>query len=285
MGPMSTTLRSYDRHATRYQRHWAPVLAPTSHRLLEMADSTAREPSKPRRVLDIGTGTGVLAIEAARRWSGARIDAVDGSTGMLEVARRAVESSLAPDAAGRITFGVAVADRLPFDDATFDLAVSSFVFQLVPDRLRALREAHRVIRPGGRLAYVTWILDDTPFAPDEPVDRALEEAGLLDADDGDPEPEEARSGDVVSARAAAAQMRRAGFRPVQAREAVLEHHWTAAGFLRFVAEYDQPDLFEEMDRSTRKAVLRRAGELLAELPPASLVWRTPVVYVIGTRPA
>jgi len=281
---MSTMLRRYDRHAGRYHRHWAPVLAPTARRLLELADGTAHDPTPPGRVLDIGTGTGVLAIECARRWPGTRIDAVDGSTGMLDVARGAAETSLAPDALGRVAFAAAVAERLPFDDATFDLAVSSFVLQLVPDRLRALREAHRVVRPGGRLAYVTWVADDTPFAPDEPVDRALDEAGLLDADDGGLQPEEDRSGDVVSAAAAAAQMRRAGFRRVWAREAVLEHRWTAAGFLRFVEEYDQPDLFEEMDRATRRAVRQRAATLLTELPSEAFVWRTPVVYVIGTRP-
>ena len=60
----------------------------------------------------------------------------------------------------RFRSDVAFADDLPFADGSFDLALSSFVFQLVPNRARALREARRVLRPGGTLAYVSWLQDD-----------------------------------------------------------------------------------------------------------------------------
>lgn len=284
---MGTMLARYDRHARRYVQHWAPVLAPTARRLLDLVEETDGGPLGSARVLDVGTGTGVLTIEAARRWQAARIDAIDGSAGMLQVARAAAAAELPADALDRIRFDPALADRLPFDDGTFDLVVSSFVYQLVPDRLRALREALRVLRPGGRLAFVTWLADDAPFAPDDPIDQALEEAGIgnLEDDDAGAGTEEDRSGDPVSAQAAAAQLRRAGFRGVSARADVLEHRWTRASFLRFVEEYDQADVFDDMDRQTRGRVRERAAVLLAALPTDAFVWRTPVVFVRGRRPS
>src|SRR3989304_3978142 len=59
-------------------------------------------------------------------------------------------------------FVTAAADAIPLPEASVDVAVSSFVLQLVPDRLAALREIRRVLRPGGRLAYATWLADDRP---------------------------------------------------------------------------------------------------------------------------
>ena len=67
---------------------------------------------------------------------------------------------------------------MPFADGGFDAALSSFVFQLVPRRARALREARRVLRPGGLLAYVTWLEDDRVFAPDVIFDDVLDELGI-----------------------------------------------------------------------------------------------------------
>lgn len=281
---MTTMLRRYDRHARRYLHHWAPVLAPTARRILDLLGSTSGDAPGPARLLDVGTGTGVLTVESARRWPDARIDAIDGSNGMLQVARASAASQLPATALDRITFHAALADRLPFGDETFDAVASSFVYQLVPDRLRALREARRVLGPGGRLAFVTWLADETPFAPDDAIERALEEIWDQPDEEAEPEAEESRSGDLVSAGAAAAQARRAGFRAVAAREDMLEHRWTPAGFLRYVEQYDQADVFDEMDRERRRRVLERAAGLLAELPKDAFVWRAPVVFVSGRKP-
>ena len=94
-------------------------------------------------LLDVGTGTGTLAIAALERWPAIRVTGIDPSGGMLDLARRAAGERLDPDAAARFATNVAPADRLPFDDAAFDHSVSSFVLQLVRSRQAALREVLR----------------------------------------------------------------------------------------------------------------------------------------------
>ena len=94
----------------------------------------------------MGCGTGALAAEAVRRWPRVQVDGVDASAGMLGIAER----TRAGAAAARIAAGCASARRrptgCPFPDGTFDLALTSFVLQLVPSRHRALREIRRVLR-------------------------------------------------------------------------------------------------------------------------------------------
>ncbi|PKP74090.1 MAG: methyltransferase type 11 [Alphaproteobacteria bacterium HGW-Alphaproteobacteria-6] len=96
-------------------------------------------------VLDIGCGTGIAALAAARR--GAEVTGVDLNAGMLAVARRK-----APD----LTWIEAPAEDLPFADGGFDVVLCQFALMFFADRPRALREMARVTRPGGRVALMTW---------------------------------------------------------------------------------------------------------------------------------
>ncbi len=98
------------------------------------------------RVLDIGCGTGRLARALAERAS-ARVWGVDPSARMLDQARAKLPASVGLKH-GR-------AERLPFRDGWFDAAVAWLVVHLV-DRSLAFPEARRVLRPGGRLAVVTF---------------------------------------------------------------------------------------------------------------------------------
>ena len=100
-----------------------------------------------RSVLDLGCGTGAITLELERRARGARVVGVDGDPEVLTRAReKAGEHS-------RIEWAEALAQELPFEDASFDRVVSALVFHhLVPAVKRAaLAEARRVLRPGGRL--------------------------------------------------------------------------------------------------------------------------------------
>jgi len=276
---MGTIAARYDRSAVSYERWWAPVLAPAVAGLLDDVDRVLDGPA-PTRALDIGAGTGTLARAAVMRWPGASVVGFDGSAAMLDVAAAEADRTLEPAVAARLSWATGLAQAMPFADGSFDIVMSSFVMQLVPDRLAALREAFRVLRPGGLLGYVTWLEGGEPFQPDAIFQELVDE----DALDDTLEAEEARSGDLPSATSAAAQARRAGFRRVSARVGTLEHRWTARSYLSFLERYDAADLFETLAPGARGRLRERTAERLARLTPGAFTWRAPIVSVFGRRP-
>ena len=105
---------------------------------------------KRARVLDLGAGSGVDALLAARR--GARVTGIDMTPDMLRAAARAAQ--------GAATFVRALAEDLPFGDRSFDAAVSNGVLNLCPDKPRALTELARVLKPGAPLYAADILLED-----------------------------------------------------------------------------------------------------------------------------
>ncbi|WP_395711189.1 class I SAM-dependent methyltransferase [Reyranella sp.] len=103
--------------------------------------------------LDVGCGTGRLLAFLHDAWPGVRLSGVDLSAPYLAEARRLVGRT------ARVKLIEGAAERLPFDDASFDFAVSSFLLHELPDdvRRRALAEMARVTRPGGLVVVVDSI--------------------------------------------------------------------------------------------------------------------------------
>ena len=134
------TRRAYDRHARFYDALEWPVEQLLYRRWRKALWQRIEGPE----VIEIGVGTGKNVPYYPE---GVQVTAVDLSEGMLARARRALQRH--PEKA--VALYLMDAERLDFDDDTFDEAVATFVFCSVPDPVAGLREALRVTKPGGRL--------------------------------------------------------------------------------------------------------------------------------------
>lgn len=115
----------------------------------------------PRKVLDIATGTGDLAIQIAKREATAEVTGLDISPGMLEVGKRKVAERELQD---RITMVVGDSEALPFEADSFDAITVAFGVRNFENLEKGLSEIHRVLRPGGRFVVLeTSVPTKTPY--------------------------------------------------------------------------------------------------------------------------
>ena len=105
--------------------------------------------SAGQKVLDVAAGNGNAALAAARR--GCEVTATDYVDHLLERARQRADADGVP-----LTTQVADAEDLPFDDASFDVVLSTVGVMFTPNPERAAGELLRVVRPGGRIGLVSW---------------------------------------------------------------------------------------------------------------------------------
>jgi ubiquinone/menaquinone biosynthesis C-methylase UbiE len=130
-----------------YDRHLGPVI------FVPWADDLAARfrPGPRARVLEVACGTGIVTERLlARLPTGGRLVATDLNPAMLDVARTRVGAD------ARLEFRTADAQRLPFGDAAFDHYICQFGVMFFPDKVGALREARRVLAPGGEVLLNTW---------------------------------------------------------------------------------------------------------------------------------
>jgi SAM-dependent methyltransferase len=102
------------------------------------------------KVLDVACGTGVTAITAAR--AGAKVSALDLTPDLLAVAEDEAALANVMD----IQWREGDAEAMPYDDAAFDVVMSSFGHMFTPDPASAASELLRVTKPGGTIAFTTW---------------------------------------------------------------------------------------------------------------------------------
>jgi ubiquinone/menaquinone biosynthesis C-methylase UbiE len=154
--------------AETYERYMVPALfAPAAEHLLAVARLRPGE-----RVLDVGTGTGIVARLAAPNVAPAgSVAGLDASPAMLSVAR-----AMAAEEGVSIDWHEGRAEALPYPDESFDLVLSQFALMFFGDRASALSEMRRVLIPGGRVALgVFQGIDRHPFyqALDHAIERHL----------------------------------------------------------------------------------------------------------------
>jgi SAM-dependent methyltransferase len=148
---------AYERFMGRWSRAVAPVF-------LDWLDA-------PRAAewLDVGCGTGILAQTVIGRCAPAAVCAVDPAPEQVRAAARG-------SVAGRVSFEVADAQKLPFPDRSFDVVASALVINFIPDRPLALAEMRRVARPRGRVGGYVWDFA-AELSPSGPLRKALRRSG------------------------------------------------------------------------------------------------------------
>jgi SAM-dependent methyltransferase len=154
--------RQFDRLAPVWNDRLGPeALAP----LVAAFDHLDRP---PKRVLDLGTGTGKAARAAAERFPQAEVVGVDISTAMVDQAM----ALLPPELAGRVNFEVGDGRALPYEDGSFDLVV---LLNAIP----FFDELARVTAADGSVLFASTFGADTPiYVPPETIRRHLEPFGF-----------------------------------------------------------------------------------------------------------
>src|ERR1700690_963606 len=145
--PSGDTLKQFKEMQRQGWAHFAPLEAltiPQAAKLVRHAGVRAGQ-----RVLDVGCGTGVVAVTAARR--GAQVTGLDLTPQLLERAR---ENSRI--ASVTVDWHEGDAESLPFADAAFDVVLSQFGHMFAPRPEVAVAEMLRVLKPGGTIAFSTW---------------------------------------------------------------------------------------------------------------------------------
>jgi ubiquinone/menaquinone biosynthesis C-methylase UbiE len=156
--------RQFDRMAPV----WSQMRSDDAFEPLEAALAALDSP--PRRVLDLGTGTGQAAFVVAQRFPEAEVVGADLAPEMLAQAR----TSTPPELAGRIRFVLADGAKLPFEDASFELVVLA---NMIP----FFAELARVTAPGGAVVFSFSGGDGTPiYVPPERLRAELEPRGFMD---------------------------------------------------------------------------------------------------------
>jgi len=137
---------SFDRHATQYERN---VLV--QKRVVDRFTKLLRARTiDPRRVLDLGSGTGMLLRNLMGLYPASELIGLDLAFGMSQIAR----TNLA--AYSSVAFLNCDAETLPFLDNSFELVVSTSTFQWLESLDRVFSEAYRVLAPGGLFAFALF---------------------------------------------------------------------------------------------------------------------------------
>jgi ubiquinone/menaquinone biosynthesis C-methylase UbiE len=152
---MTTTQREkdiehFDQWSSTYENSWMQrAFFDRAHQaVLALAAGIIHQPAS---VLDVGCGTGRLLRQAHTYWPEAQLIGVDPANGMIEMAKR-----LTPNA----TFLTGMAEALPLQDASVDLALSTISFHHWQDQAAGIQEIARVLRPGGYFLLVDLSFPD-----------------------------------------------------------------------------------------------------------------------------
>ncbi len=272
---LETRASTPDFHAIkqRQQATWASgdyavigtTLQIVGEMLAEAADLRAGE-----RVLDVAAGNGNASLAAARRF--AEVTSTDYVEALLHKAGVRAAAEGLP-----LRFRVADVEALPFDDASFDVVLSTFGGMFTPDHATVANEMLRVVRPGGRIALANW-------TPGGFIGRLFKVIGAYV-----PPPQGVKSPSLWGTEPHIVEL----FGPRAAQLSCERRHFvfryrSSAHWLQVFRAYYGPVLkaFAALDPAARPALERDITALLEELNvggPAALVVPSEYLEVVITR--
>lgn len=137
----------WDKAAPYYDKGWQQQLLPAQERLLNESDLKTGD-----SVLDVSCGTGLVTQQIAKKvGEEGRVTGIDLSEGMIEKAQSRFRNS--DQNVGFLQMG---AEKLGFDDNSFDAAICSLGLMYFPNPERAIEEMYRVVKPGAQVSTLVW---------------------------------------------------------------------------------------------------------------------------------
>ena len=138
----------WDKAAACYERSWQAQLEPAQAALLDLSRI-----GRGAQILDVACGTGIVTFRAAAlAGPSGSVIGTDISGEMIAAARASAVAS----GIENVRFERMDAEEPRFDDGTFDVVLCALGLMYLPDPEQALREFHRLLRPGGRAAAAVW---------------------------------------------------------------------------------------------------------------------------------
>lgn len=264
IGPVERLAAEYTDSASAYALLWGPAILPLALPVLDALPLVGAD-----RVVDVGTGSGDLLPHLRSREPHADVIGVDRSRGMLREAR----------ARGRGPLALMDARALACQKRSVDVVTLVFVLFHIPRPLRALREARRVLRPGGTVGVVTWARGSRPLPGERIWAEELDQLGAAP----DRREEGVRRYEAVDAPDKLRELlAAAGFPSTRAWIRRFERRWEP-GDLTQVRRWCGPSgrRLSSLAGGKRERCVARAHERTGDLGPDGLTWRPEVVFAVG----
>ena len=257
------TSAAYALGADAYDDTWSPVIRPPAEavvRRLDLADASC--------VLDVGAGTGALTPALRTAAPHATIVSLDPAAEMVRYAKRHrhVVPVLA-DAAG-----------LPIADGIADAVLLAYILFMLPEPAAGLREATRVLQPGGQVGTVTWASEEPSLAA-KTWDATLDELAVA------PVPAHSNHAGLDTSDAVATLLRKATLGPHDVWHETIESTFAPEDFWRLRTSHGSNAVrLARLDPVRREGVLNELRDRLSSLGPADYAFGGTLVCSVSTKP-